>query len=302
MNALLAYSVGLALCGTCAAEQVASTPPADVKTASPTISSTLPNSIVDRDDATGLVRRPDTNPAEAAVNKLSLTPEQRRQVDIILRERAKSLDQFTRDNLKDLVRLHTAVQSGLSEATRSLLTELQSRSDLLKRLGRLPQELAPALNDQQKRELQRMVSQYWQERIREETVAAETRGDRLNLQAFMNSEQLFFVGIELKRSYERVFGGAMLDINSLLSNLKLTPAQAEHIREAAGAALEPEAAGRLSPAEKARAFFDVYARLTPDQREIVLAQLREGPTVAAAGRPVMPSIKPATADVPEDKK
>jgi len=302
MNALLAYSVGLALCGTCAAEPVASAPPAAAKPMAPAASPSPPASILDHDEATGLVRRPEVNPAEAAVNKLNLTAEQRRQVDIILRERAKSLDQFTRDNLKDLVRLHTAVQSGLPETTRALLIELQGKSDLLKRLGRLPQELAPALNDQQKRELQRMVSQYWQERIREETVAAETRGERLNLQAFMNSEQLFFVGMELKRSYERVFGGAMLDFTTLLSSLKLSPAQAERVREAAGAALDPQTAGRMSPGEKARAFFEVYARLTPDQREIVLAQLREGPTVAASGRPTMPPIKPATADVPDDKK
>lgn len=256
--------------------------------------------IVDRDE-NGLVRRPEASPAEAAVAKLDLSPEARRQVETILRERTKALDQFVRDNLKDLVRLHTAVQSGLLTETRRIVAEFQSKSETLRRLGRLPQELAPVLTDTQKRDLQRMVSQYWQERIREGTIAAESRGERLNLQSFMTDEQLYFVGRELKRSYERVFGSAIGDFQSLLANLKPTEAQAKLIREAIGPAMDPEVAARMTPAEKTRVFFDIYARLIPEQRDIVVNTLREGTTVAS-GRAVNAPVKPATAELPDDKK
>ena len=82
------------------------------------------------------------------------------------------------------------------------------------------------------------------------------------------------VGAELRRSYDRVVGSQVRELEEFLRAVNATPEQEGKIRQITGDLFQ-QSYGQATPAQRAEMFMKVYAVLTPEQREIVRQRVRE---------------------------
>jgi hypothetical protein len=229
-------------------------------------------SIVTRDER-GRAQRLDVNPAQAAARKLPLSDDARRAVEQVLGERERQLDTFVRDNLRDVLRLQSASSAGNTGEARRIVNDLRDKSDVLRRAGHLAQDLAPALTPEQNELLSRLVRDYWQALVRDESESARVRGDRFDMALFMSNESAAMTGAELRGAYTRVFGEATRDFDDALRALNLTPEQDFKVRKLAPESFRKSYAA-LSPEQRLGQFVEVLGTLTPEQREQLLVSVR----------------------------
>ncbi|MGQ0627446.1 MAG: hypothetical protein ACT4PL_05015 [Phycisphaerales bacterium] len=223
-----------------------------------------PLTLIERDMA-GKIKRLEQQPAEAAVRLLKLTPEIRAKVDRLLADHASAMDQLVRDNLKTIVALGGARAAGQVDDARNHLRELMAAAGPLKDRGRLQSQLTTVLSETDRSEVRRLTNEYFTAVVKEKTDEAGGES-RVNMRELLFAEFAAFIGVEVSRAYERVVGQRTKDFDALLKTLNLSPEQEGKVRKVVGDSFTANY-GKATPAEQARVFSEVYAILTPDQRQ-----------------------------------
>lgn len=261
------------------------------------------HSIVER-DFNGKLRKLEDNPALVALHRLSLTPEQRAAAEKVVGDRAAALDTIVRDNLRLLVELAQAMQSGDTQSAGRLQAQAMEKAGPFLKRGPLVNELRPVLPEDTFAELRRMVDEY-------NALAAEDRmGDPMsgprpgNKFGAMLAQGFEGFAAEARASYQRVVGQGGKDFENLIKILQLTPEQESAVRRIA-TDLFQKTYGKPTKRQQLRVFLDIYAELNPDQRRILAEHIGEErkvhrPAASEAPRPADPA-KPE-ADEPMMKK
>lgn len=232
-------------------------------------------SLIERDFA-GHIKRPDTDPALAALEKLKLSPEEKAATEKIVAERDTIIDQIVLDNLKLLVQLNNARQSGDKAGTRQYVAEAAEKLKPLTSRGRLVEELKGALAPANAAELARLVDEYRAASI-DDRMKAESSGkggeagQRLKATA---AEFLEGYGQEVRRSYERVIGSRAKDFDALIKSLSLTPEQEGKVRQLV-TDLVQKTSGKATPAQRSKVFVEIYKVLNAEQRTALIEKIAE---------------------------
>lgn len=221
-------------------------------------------SIVQR-DFQGRLKKLEENPAMVGLGKLSLSAEEKKQVEKVIGDRAAALDMIVRDNLKLIIELAQAKQSGDAEATNRFQAQVLERASPYFKRGTLMNEVRPALSEEHAAELKRMVDEY-------NTVAAEERmADPMsgpkkdNKFGALLAQGFEGFAAEARASYERVIGGGGKEFESLIKLLQLTAEQESRIRQRAGDLFQ-KTYGKPTKRQQFGLFMDIYAELDVEQR------------------------------------
>jgi hypothetical protein len=305
VGCVLAFA--LATSGALAQEKPAPDKPAnDSPLSGPEVKAQTGNKTLVERDFAGKLKRVEVHPAEAAVKLLNLDEPTRAKVDAVLAQRAATMDGIVRDNLKTIVQLAGARESGNRTELQRLMRELGEAAKPLRDRGALLNELVAALPEAEGKQLKAIVTEYFgalvQERAEEAKSAdreakptgemekrpdtdtpGETganprrnrpRGGSPSAAGGMAAEIAAIAGGELKRAYERVVGQRSKDFDELIKTLNLTPEQEGKVRKLVGDSFTATY-GKASPAEKAKVFLQVYALLDEDQKATLAKRFRE---------------------------
>jgi hypothetical protein len=224
-----------------------------------------PERSIVRRDFQGRLKKLDENPAMAALGVLRLSPEEKQRVDKIVGDRAAALDTIVRDNLRLIIELAQAKQSGESESTRRLQAQVLEKASPFFKRGPLLGEVRPALTDEHFAELKRMVDEY-------NAVAADDRmGDPMtgpkkdNKLGALLAQGFEGFAAEARASYERVVGAGGKEFEALIRMLSLTSEQESGIRQKAGDLFQ-KTYGKPTKRQQFQLFMDIYAQLDVEQR------------------------------------
>lgn len=184
-----------------------------------------PATLVETDYA-GKVRRVEGTPEEAALRLVDLHPAERAEVDRILQQRARILDDIVRDNLLLLNRIDTASKAGRRLDTFLSLVELYAEFQPIRDRGLLHDEIETALPDPARAEFNRLISEYWDALIAEglrERGQAEEAPRRVEI---VLRERFEIFGREIERSFRRYEMTAVEDVlDRVLRGLNLSDDQ-----------------------------------------------------------------------------
>ncbi len=226
----------------------------------------------------GGLRRLDRSPEEAALDALTIDGPTRDAADALLRERFTALDEIVRDNLELLVQLNNARQAGNKAEAVPLLGKLSDAMEPLRQeargRGRLRDEIATLLGDDDRRDFQRMIDEYWRALVKDELQQAESRKEKLSLAQARVRVTLGALGNELRRSFERQFKLREKQFEDFLAALDLTPEQDAKIRKQVQEFVE-RTRGKPSPRESYDLTMKILPLLTPEQRR-ALARIMLG--------------------------
>ena len=224
-------------------------------------------------DFSGRIKRIEIDPALAALEKLKLTPEQRAAADKIVNERNTILDGIVLDNVRLIVELAGARQSGDAAGVRKYVGEAMDKLRPLTSRGQLIDELERVLPSAAFAELRRMVNEYRAASIDDRMNAADGSPKQGRAQAGA-AEFLENFGQEIKRSYERVLGARSKDFDALLKTLSLTPEQDAKVRQIV-IDLVQKTSGKPTARQTSKAFMDVYKLLDAEQRKVLIERVAE---------------------------
>lgn len=237
--------------------------------------------IVER-EFSGALKRVEGDPTLAALAKIELTPEQRAACARVIDERHAALDRLVADNLKEIVAIHNAKQSGDKEELRTTMRALYTKAKGVLKQTRLSEELKGVLPEAKHAELTNILAEYYAAaiRTRSDAAARETASETAGKEAALfderraaSAELLVTFGAELKSSYARVFGSRKEDFEKLLGELNLTPEQDAKVRQIVTDAFQ-KSLGKPTPAQNARMVLEIAGLLSLEQRKLVLDKLR----------------------------
>lgn len=231
-----------------------------------------PGTLVER-DFQGRVRRLDVTPEEAALDLLDLDAETLDRIDRVLSERWAIIDRVVRENVETLVELASAQAAGETREVLGYVRHLLGEMSDLRERGRLEDELAALLEPSQRERFRALVREYRQAVIDDAIDQAKARGERLGrLQASVRVS-LEEVGLEIRRSYERLVEPAQAELERLLSKLDLSPEQEVEIRR-----MVEDFAQRtkLNPTEKQKRelFWRLASKLNVEQFRRLIEEVR----------------------------
>jgi hypothetical protein len=222
-------------------------------------------SLVEREFG-GKLKRLDVDPAQAALELLDLSEEERIATDRVRFERAAIMDKLVTDNLREVAEMANAFQARDTMEGLRLLKELFDKADTWRARGRLEDELAAELSEPNAAELRRITKEYLDAAIAESAAEPGLNGKpRGRLGALMH-ERLTTLGHEIRQSYERTIGAGAKDLDALLKRLAVTPEQESVIR----AVIQDTYVatyGKPTKAQQAAAFLKIYGELDAEQRK-----------------------------------
>jgi hypothetical protein len=210
----------------------------------------------------------DTTPEEAALELLTLTPEERERVEKIIAERASALDRVVQENISLLLRIDGLEREGMTPDRAEALRELMNKLAPHLRRGSLKDEIAPELEPENERAFTAMVDEYMRELVREEAGRAP-KGEKKGPLARTIAVRLRLLGQEIKRSYERKIDAGKAELERVLDLVEATPEQRAEIERLA---LEyaQETLGRPSKQARSRFVSRVLGELTAEQRKTLI--------------------------------
>lgn len=230
-------------------------------------------SIVQR-DFQGRLKKLEDNPALVGLGKLALGEEERARVEKVIGDRAAALDAIVRANLKLIIELAQAKQSGDAEATNRFQAQVLEKASPYFKRGPLMNEVRPALTEEHAAELKRMVDEY-------NAVAAEERmGDPMsgpkkdNKLGARLAQGFEGFAAEARASYERVLGAGGKEFEQFLGKLQLTPEQESTIRQKAGDLFQ-KTYGKPTKRQQFALFMEIYAELDVEQRHRLAEHIGE---------------------------
>lgn len=232
-----------------------------------------PATLVKRDEK-GRIVRLTVLPAEAAVGVMTLRPESRRQAERIVADMQDAMERFARENIAAVVRLHEARRADRSAEVTRIAGELWDRHKELRGRAGAAQEMMAFMNDAEKAELRRLVQEYLQARIEEESARAKAALRSFDPREFIRAEQVAVLAEDLIRAYGRISAKHVRDAEGLTEGLQLTPEQRTSIRAILADAYL-DGFGEASPDGQAAAMRRVLSVLSPAQQSALLRRLGE---------------------------
>ncbi len=143
----------------------------------------------------------------------------------------------------------------------------------LRARGTIGNQLAAVLSAEEAAAMQALVKQYVDARIADRITEAKAAGQELRPAQATSREMLEALGGEFKRAYERTVGQAAKKLDDTIKMLQLSPEQESKFRQISGDSFQ-KTYGTASAQERSRVFFEIYQILTPQQREILVKQIR----------------------------
>lgn len=236
-------------------------------------------------DFDGRIRRVEVDPAVAALEHLTLDAPTRERIDRVIFERNAIVDRIVQENLLTLADAAQAGQGGdKANAMKGLRTLMEAARPLRDR-GRLIDEIAPMMPEDQAAEAKRLVREYWRAIVRErmEIGPPDEPGKKLNFVEASATEMLLALGQEGRNGFERTIGQQARNFEDLLKKLSLTPEQESKIRAAVQDSVTerrtPDGKGYAEPTGRdklrnAGRFMEIYGMLNAEQRRILLQEMR----------------------------
>ncbi len=220
-------------------------------------------SIVER-DFQGRVKKLEENPALVALGQLTLTEEEKKKVEKALGDRAAALDVIVRDNLKLIVELAQAKQSGDYEGGNRLQAEVLKKAEPFLKRGPLINEVRSALPEGKFAELKGMVDEYNRSAAGDKMSDPMSGPKQENKFGAMLAQGFEGFAAEAKASFQRITGGEK-DFENLIKMLVLTPEQESKVRQLAGDLFQ-KTYGKPTKAQQIGLFLNIYKELDAAQR------------------------------------
>ena len=230
-----------------------------------------PKSLVEREFG-GRLKRLEADPAQAALVLLELSPEERAATERIFNERAAIMDRIVTENLRLVVEMSQAFQARDEVAGLALAADLYRKAGAFVERGRLVDELAAVLNEEQADELRRLTQEYWRAAIEETAQEKGPNGRPRGRQGALAYERLTMLGHEVRLSFERTVTAQGRELEALLKDLGVTPEQESVIR----AVVEETyiaTFGKPTRAQQVAGFVKVYDVLDAEQRRELAKRL-----------------------------
>ena len=218
----------------------------------------------------GRVERLETSPEEAALAVLVLSENEKKLTCQVLSERAAIIDQAVASNIPLLLKLQ-----GFRDADRSerlaLLREWSEALRPLRAHGSLADELAACLSPANAASMKTLAKEYNEALLEEASRSPGNAagkigsGPRSTRAQALAAERLLGLGLELKRSYDRIVAARAARLDETIKLIEATPEQEERIR-AIALEFAQQSLGQPTPAlqrDFVRRLTDV---LTPPQR------------------------------------
>lgn len=259
-----------------AVTQVASQPEQPVLSGPKVQASEQAATLVER-DFHGRVRRLDVSPEEAAIDLLGLDPETLERVERALSERWAIIDRVVRENVEVLVELVSAQAAGETRAVLGYVRHLLGEMSDLRARGRLEDELAPLLEPSQRERFRALVREYRRALVEDTIAEASAKGERLGRFQAGVRLSLEEIGLEIRRSYERLVEPAQAELERLLMKLDLSPEQEGEIRRLIEDFAQET---KLNPTEKQRRqlFWQLASKLNAKQFRRLIDEVRGTPS------------------------
>lgn len=267
-------------------------PPSDVLSGPKVKETRTERSLIKR-DFRGRVQRLEANPAEAAVELLSLDTATKAKVQAVLDERTAMIDRLVRDNLELLVKFQNTSDRrgklGLLREYREVFTELEAK-------GKLQDRVKAALPKDQAARYDELIAGYWDtivadaaQEAKQESKNAKEPAKEPNRGEILIREGLLAFGSEIRRSYERQIAAKTKELEEFLVKLELTPEKEAKIRTLFADSFQATK-GKPTPQQRRDLMLRVLRELNNDQRKTVIQEL--------LGKPDPAKPTPENADAP----
>lgn len=278
----------------------------------PTVKETTkPLTIIER-DFQGSITRLQIPPDEAAAAKLTLNETQQAALKKILTERAALIDSAVGNNYELLLKLQGFRQMTQSEQREHLGAWREALAPLRER-GRLQDELATILEPAQNTELRRMVNEYWDALVKEETTKSASQdsmkpdeapvdepteptakeepaqrngrardgqrargGERGERGSIIMRESLAIMGHQLKASFDRRVSSSNANLEDLFKTIDATPAQRDKI-QALSLEYAQKTLNKPTDSQRLELFEAISRELTPKQRRELIKLYTQKP-------------------------
>lgn len=230
----------------------------------------------------GKLRRLEISAEEAALERLTLSDEEKQLAAKILSERGSILDEVVGKNTDLLIRLQGLRESRTPDGV-AALRQMAAKLEPLRKRGRLRDEIASVLEIENQKRFLALVDEY-QDAVIADTLA-ELRKDKpsATLAEATARERLLGLGQEIRRSYERTLAEKTGKLEEIITLLKLDEAQEAKVR---ALALEfgQQSMGRPTQSQIMRLIGDISRELNTEQRATFVRELyarRTGTTTPA---------------------
>jgi hypothetical protein len=245
-----------------------------------------------RRDFRGRVQRLEANPAEAAVELLSLDAATKAKVQAVLDERTAMIDRLVRDNLELLVKFQNTNDRrgklGLLREYREVFKELEAK-------GKLQDQVKAALPKDQAARYDELIAGYWDtivadaaQEAKQESKNAKEPAKQANRGEILIREGLLAFGGEIRRSYERQIAAKTKELEEFLAKLGLSPEKEAKIRTMFSDSFQATM-GKPTPQQRRDLALRVLGELNAEQRKIVIQELlgRSDPAPSEGDKPDM---------------
>lgn len=239
-------------------------------------------------DFSGKVQRLDANPAEAAVELLTLGEATRAKVKAIMDERTAALDLIVRDNLELLVKFQN---TGDRKGKMALLREYRAVFKDLEAKGKLQDQMRAALPKDQATRYDELIAGYWDTVVADAEQEAKKGKETAGRSEILVREGLLAFGGEIKRSYERQIGAKTKELEEFLGKLGLTPEKETKIRNLFTDSFQATK-GKPTAQQRRELMVKVLRELDAEQRKIVIKELLGKPDSTPETTPENPVKDP----------
>lgn len=222
-----------------------------------------------RRDFSGRVQRLEANPAEAAIELLTLDEATRVKIQTILNERTAALDRVVRDNLELLVKFQSTSDR---KGKMALLREYRTVFKDLEAKGKLQDQVRAALSKDQAARYDELIAGYWETVVSDAEQEATKSKEKTGRAEILAREGLAAFGGEIRRSYERQIGAKTKELEEFLGKLGLTPEKETKIRNMFTDSFQATN-GKPTSQQRRDLMMRVLRELDGDQRKIVINEL-----------------------------
>ena len=220
----------------------------------------------------GTIKRLEVSPEEAALPLLGLDDKEIEATVKVLDERAALLDKIVSENIPLLLKFQALRQGDTQKEQMQALTELAKALKPLREAHRLRDELARAMTPEKAEKMNRLVAEYWTAIYTEAEQTLKVKGGRVPTRAEISGYQtLLAVGLDIKRSYERVVGSRQAELDGFLKKLSVTPEQDTKIRNLATDYAQ-KTLGKPTPDQRTEFFAKVLKELDNEQKAQLLRE------------------------------
>jgi hypothetical protein len=243
--------------------------PAEDVLSGPKVKETQSERTLVKRDFSGKVQRLDANPAEAAVELLTLDEATRAKVKAVVDERTAAMDRIVRDNLELLVKFQN---TGDRKGKMALLREYREVFKEIESKGKLQDQVKAVLPKEQAARYDELIAGYWDTVVADAQQEAKKNKETAGRGEILAREGLVAFGGEIRRSYERQIGAKTKELEEFLGKLGLTPEKETKIRNMFTDSFQATV-GKPTAQQRRDLMMKVLRELDAEQRKIVIEEL-----------------------------